>query len=76
MKLYAFQPDTHGPPSYFVCAESMDDAIDAVDRHVAEGYSFDNTEWKRGRKGTRRQCYDMSPDVAVEPGVVVQNAND
>jgi hypothetical protein len=36
MKLYAFQPTSYGPPSFFVLAESEDEAKDSVERYIAE----------------------------------------
>jgi len=36
MKLYAFQPDGHGPSSFFVMAQSTEDAKEAIDRFINE----------------------------------------
>lgn len=74
MKLYAFQPKGHGPDSYFVMAESEQDARAAVlsyiERESKEQYDgFHRGDW--GKFGT--DVYELS---VLSVGEVINNGND
>ena len=67
MKLYAFQPKGHGQLSFFVMAETKEQAIEQVGKHIAEdGYDYNASRW-----GT-----DYYECTEVGPGVVIENEND
>ena len=69
MKLFAFQPEGHGPCSYFVMAESEKAARAAVRQSIVRRLNAsrgDLTHWDSGRHG----C------AALDPGEVITNDND
>lgn len=77
MNLYAWQPKGHGELSFFVMAETLDDAIrfvkTEIDRRKNLEYFEDDfiTEYEFGRFGT--DYYDLT---VVGVGVVLINNND
>jgi hypothetical protein len=70
MKLYAFQPKGHGELSFFVMAESEDEAKQAVESYIkseeAKGRILDYDQW-----GT-----DYYMMTVLEAGEVIENDND
>ena len=41
MKLYAFQPEGHGPLSFYVVAESEEDARNRISEHLLKHHTKD-----------------------------------
>lgn len=66
MKLYIWEPNRHGPNSIFVMAESVEDAVKAVEREIATDYADYYEGW-----GT--DAYTLT---VVGPGEVITHAND
>lgn len=69
MKLYAFQPNNWGPYSFFVMADSKDEAIKAIFKHIEDNKIYED-------------CYDgiLSDEYyevkVLEKGEVVINNNE
>jgi hypothetical protein len=75
MKLYAWQPKGHGEYSFFVCAESEQEAKNAVDAHIKKHLNQQDNEYigdyEIGGWGT-----DYYRLTVVRPLSVVTNSND
>lgn len=66
-KLYAFQPDGHGPYSFFVMASSLDAAKKAVENYIKEQSlsGYDSLGWDT-------DCYNIT---VMNEGEVITNDN-
>jgi len=74
LKLYAFQPDGHGPYSFFVMAKSEADAREAIEGwRITEGLEKDN--YNMGGYYDDDDDYDYELTVLKE-GEVIVNDND
>ena len=84
MKLYAFQPNGHGPKSFFVCAASQEEAKKAVDDYINKHLGKDDdeyiTEYSIKGWGTDRSSGGRETDyyhlTELAPGEVIYNCND
>lgn len=79
-QLYAFQPDGHGPYSYFVIAESFDDAIVRIRGHI-EVQQYD-LYWYRGLDkpfdkvlAANKRSNGSYTLTILNPGEVIDNDN-
>ncbi len=70
MKLYAFQPNGYGQYSFFVMAESEDEARRAIEKYIEE--TFDST-CNLPYAGFGTESYKLT---MLERGEVITNAND
>lgn len=68
MKLYSFQPNGHGQLSFFVMAESKENAIAFVDKYIMENNLKDRYE----TDGWGTDYYECT---ATDAGAVVINDN-
>jgi hypothetical protein len=86
MKLYKFDPCSYGSDSYFVAAESKEQALEAVKAHIEADWNEDPpygetaAEWAakyhdawHGADGRHRVDYYECEEV--DPGVVLTNPN-
>ncbi len=71
MKLFYYRPDGHGPRSWFVFAETAQDAADAVNRHARDP-KHDWTDYDRDHKDR----FDAADFMSADIGEVITNAND
>lgn len=70
MKLFAFQPKRYGQYSFFVMAESENEAFRAVEKYIAE--NFDST-CNLPYAGFGTDSYKLT---VLDCGQVISNAND
>lgn len=71
MKLYAFQPNGHGQLSFFVMAQSTDEAFEAVDKHIRTEYTR-NGVYTFEADGWGTDYYVLT---VVDSGIVIENDN-
>jgi hypothetical protein len=82
-QLYAFQPDGHGPDSFFVIAESIEYAISRVREHIdLEGYDdyhyrglFRVAYFHRPGQGPHHLTNGSYNLTILNPGEVIDNDN-
>jgi len=75
VKLYAFQPEGHGPLSYFVMAESEAQARAAVRRYIVDNMNKPKTAYITGND--LRKWDDGYQQCRVfDVGEVITNDND
>ena len=70
MKLYAYRPEGFGPYSFFVMAESEEDAIKSIEQYIKatgfDSYFADDFLLKRSEE------YELT---VLDPGEVITNDN-
>ena len=79
LKLYAFDPDTHGPYSFTVMARTEDEARGKVEKYIKSnsGWTTDRDPWKAVNAETVQYWNDGKHRCTVyEAGEVVITDND
>lgn len=79
-QLYAFQPDGHGPKSFFVIAESLEDALVRVQAYIKadnlDDYFYRGIDRMYVPRGNSSSASNGVYDLTIlNPGEVIDNDN-
>ena len=75
MKLFAWQPKGHGQLSFFICAETKEQAASCIGRYIKKGMENDD-ESRNNEYYVRGWGTDYYELTEVDPLTVITNAND
>lgn len=77
MKLYAWQPRGHGEDSFFVCANSQEEALACVEAEIARRMAIDPDDYDCEYLSDKPHGWgtDYYVLTVLEPGQVISNDN-
>ena len=72
-KLYCWKPQGHGQHSFYVCADSYEEALSAVETHIKRHHTNTSDDLQYEAHGWGTDYYEIT---VVEPLSVLENEND